>query len=92
MEPKYIPNSALGDLNKDLDVADYADTLNGMSTSMDRVIEQSFGDCGIDAHPRDPCKETLSYIKQNQPNNKFNKIKRNNAQNAKDDIWYRHQS
>ena len=58
-QPKYIPNSSLEDLNTNLDVVSYADTLNDMSISMFRVIEQSSAYFGMTAHPRDPCKETL---------------------------------
>ena len=56
---KYIPNSSLGDLKKNLDVVGYVDTLNDMSTLLVCVIEQYSSDRGMTKHPRDFCKEIL---------------------------------
>ena len=64
--PKYILNSSLGDLNTNLDVVNYADTLNDTSTLIIRVIEQSSKERGMTAYPRDPCKETLKLYQENQ--------------------------
>ena len=52
---KHMPSSSLVNLNKNTDTVGYVDTLNVMSSSMVRVIENSSDNCFISFYPKDPC-------------------------------------